>query len=75
MLYIQGPTSKEELVLVPINCSSWTGLINHSSRGNCAVVRVIVGNTVRVLLYARKNIEAGEELLFNYNSCFNQFPT
>lgn len=75
MLLFQGKNSKEELVLAPINCSNWGPLLNHSEKGNCSTVRVIINDCVRVLMFATKNIKAGEELLYNYNNYYREFPT
>jgi SET domain-containing protein len=40
---------------------------NHSCNPNCYVDKWIVGNKLRMGIFAERNIEPGEELVFNYN--------
>lgn len=75
MLLIQGKTSKEEFVLAPINCSNWGSLLNHSANANCSSLRVIVDQEVKLLIYTTRKVQAGEELLINYNGYYDDFPT
>ena len=60
MLYIQGRTSQEEFVLAPVNCSNWGSLLNHSDKANCSTLRVIIDQSVRLILYTTKSIQPGE---------------
>ena len=75
MFYGNGETSHDELMLVPINCSSWCSLLNHHNKGNCASLRVVVDGRIRVLLYTKRVIRAGEELLYSYNGFYKGYPT
>lgn len=40
---------------------------NHSCSPNCYVDKWVVGNKLRMGIFAERNIKAGEELVFNYN--------
>jgi histone-lysine N-methyltransferase SETD2 len=40
---------------------------NHSCNPNCEVQKWIVGDKVRMGIFAERSIQAGEELVFNYN--------
>lgn len=40
---------------------------NHSCNPNCYVDKWVVGNKLRMGIFAERNIKAGEELVFNYN--------
>lgn len=40
---------------------------NHSCNPNCYVDKWVVGEKLRMGIFAERNIEAGEELAFNYN--------
>ncbi|KXL50685.1 hypothetical protein M433DRAFT_391988 [Acidomyces richmondensis BFW] len=40
---------------------------NHSCNPNCYVDKWVVGDKLRMGIFAERNIEAGEELVFNYN--------
>lgn len=40
---------------------------NHSCNPNCYVDKWVVGEKLRMGIFAERNIEAGEELVFNYN--------
>ena len=40
---------------------------NHSCNPNCYVDKWVVGDKLRMGIFAEKNIKAGEELVFNYN--------
>lgn len=40
---------------------------NHSCNPNCFVDKWVVGNKLRMGIFAERNIKAGEELVFNYN--------
>ncbi|KAL1878813.1 hypothetical protein VTK73DRAFT_7466 [Phialemonium thermophilum] len=40
---------------------------NHSCRPNCYVDKWVVGEKLRMGIFASREIEAGEELVFNYN--------
>ncbi|KAI0180307.1 hypothetical protein GGR52DRAFT_237849 [Hypoxylon sp. FL1284] len=40
---------------------------NHSCNPNCYVDKWVVGSKLRMGIFALRNIEAGEELVFNYN--------
>jgi [histone H3]-lysine36 N-trimethyltransferase len=40
---------------------------NHSCNPNCEVDKWVVGNKLRMGIFAKRNIKAGEELVFNYN--------
>ena len=75
MCYGNGRTSREELMLAPLNCSNWGPLLNHSNRGNCGSLRVVIEGKIRLLLYSKKDIKAHEELLYNYNGFYSDYPT
>lgn len=40
---------------------------NHSCNPNCYVDKWVVGNKLRMGIFAQRKIQAGEELVFNYN--------
>jgi SET domain-containing protein len=40
---------------------------NHSCNPNCYVAKWTIGNHVRMGIFAKRNIQAHEELTFNYN--------
>jgi len=40
---------------------------NHSCNPNCYVDKWVVGDKLRMGIFAERNIQAGEELVFNYN--------
>ncbi|QRW06494.1 histone-lysine N-methyltransferase SETD2 [Ceratobasidium sp. AG-Ba] len=40
---------------------------NHSCNPNCYVAKWVVGKRIRMGIFAKRNIEADEELTFNYN--------
>ncbi|CAG8981770.1 hypothetical protein HYALB_00004712 [Hymenoscyphus albidus] len=40
---------------------------NHSCNPNCYVDKWVVGNKLRMGIFAERNIQKGEELVFNYN--------
>lgn len=42
MIYYQGPTSEEDLMLVPFNICNFGPLLNHSSAANCSSLRIII---------------------------------
>jgi hypothetical protein len=75
MIYANGKNSQEELMLAPYNCSNWGPLINHHDQGNCASLRIVINCRIRVLLYSKIKIKKGEQLLYNYNSDVNEYPT
>lgn len=75
MLYCHGETSKDELILAPINICNFGPLLNHSDDGNCASLRIIIDDSIRVLLYTTKKVEIGEELLYDYNGFHDEYPT
>ena len=39
---------------------------NHSCKPNCEALEEDFGKTTRVFLYAKKNIDAGDELFYDY---------
>lgn len=41
--------------------------LNHSCNPNCYVEKWVVGNKLRMGIFAKRNIQANEELTFNYN--------
>jgi hypothetical protein len=75
MFYANGKNSEEELILAPYNCMNWGPLINHHDVGNCNSLRIVINRRIRVLLYSKRKIIKGEQLLYNYNSSWNEYPT
>ena len=59
MIYHQGATSEQELVLAPLNICNFAPLLNHSDDGNCASIRVIIDGSIRVLLYTKRKVATG----------------
>jgi hypothetical protein len=57
MFYANGKNSKEELILAPYNCMNWGPFINHDNEGNCASLRIVINQQIRVLIYAKKKIK------------------
>ena len=45
------------------NAAMWA---NHSCKPNCEALEEDFGKTTKVFLYAKKNIEAGDELFYDY---------
>ena len=41
--------------------------LNHSCNPNCYVAKWVVGRRMRMGIFAKRDIEEGEELTFNYN--------
>jgi hypothetical protein len=63
MHYASGPTGKEELMLVPFNCSNWAPLINSPNHDtpkdqNCASARIIIDGRIRVIIYTTRAIKS-----------------
>jgi SET domain-containing protein len=75
MFYANGKNSEEELILAPYNCSNWGPLINYDKTGNCATLRIVINRQIRVLIYSKQKIKKHEQLLYNYNSEVNEYPT
>jgi hypothetical protein len=59
MIYYQGATITQELVLVPFNLCNFGPLLNHSGHGNCSSLRIIIDNAIRVILFTTKRVEKG----------------
>jgi SET domain-containing protein len=75
MLYHHGGTSGQELVLAPVNLCNFGPLLNHSEKGNYSSLRIIIDGSIRVLLYTTRKVAKGEELLYNYNGFYDEYPT
>lgn len=71
MQYSHGRTSRQELILVPINHSNWGSLINHAEKSNCSTLRIVVQNQIRILIYSLERIPANSEIFINYNGFNN----
>ena len=49
---------------------NWTGFINHSCKASTTFEQVVVGDRVRIMVVARREIGWGEEVTVNYGDVY-----
>lgn len=80
MTLIDTKRAATTLVIIPIthgNLAKYISGVNNAKEKNTNVasIRYSVNDRIVVLLYARRRIEKGEILKYNYNGALDLYPT
>ena len=68
MKLMSGPTPERSMLITVLRHAGIGPLLNHSeNNANCRTVKFFLGDMCRIVIFAFKRINIGEELTYNYN--------
>ena len=74
---VQGPNAMSDFVVYPKDYASAGYFMNHATgdKANVTTMVKVSKNGPIILMQATRNIQWGEELLYNYNGSFDSYNT
>ena len=68
MKLMSGPTPERSMLITVLRHAGIGPLLNHSeNNANCRTMKFFLGDMCRIVIFAFKRINIGEELTYNYN--------